>query len=118
MHDSIKDALSNRIEKTITTLHGMHKEIKSFQRGNDDIELDLDGFTMNCLLTNHMLMFELKEGPKSRIRTFCACMIGGAYKSYSTFMLVSLIRQQPLKKDTTCLCCMQQLAYLGIVLMG
>ena len=70
LHDLIKDALSDKIEKTITTSRGMHKEIKSLQRGNDDVELDLNGFTMNCLVTTHVLMFEQKEGPKSRIRTF------------------------------------------------
>ena len=74
LHHSIKDALSDRIEKTITMLCGMHKEIKSFQRENDDVELDLDGFTMNHPLTTHVLTFEQKEGPKSRIRTFlCTC---------------------------------------------
>ena len=74
LHDSIKDALSDRIEKTITMLCGMHKEIKSFQRGNDYLVLDLDGFTTNRWLTTHVLMFEQKEGPKSRIRTFlCTC---------------------------------------------
>ena len=55
-------------------LRGMHKEIKSFQRGNDDVKLDLDSFTTNRPLTTHVLMFEQKEGPKSRIRTFlCTC---------------------------------------------
>ena len=47
LDDSIKDALSDRIKKTITMLRGMHKQIKSFQRGNDDVELDLDSFTTN-----------------------------------------------------------------------
>ena len=74
LHDSIKDALSNRIEKIITTLCGMHKEIKSCQRENDDVELNLDNFTMNHPLTTHVLTFEQKEGPKSRIKTIlCTC---------------------------------------------
>ena len=93
LHDSIKDAISNRIEKTITMLRGMHKEIKSFQRGNDDMELDLDGFTMNRLLMTHVLMFEEKEGPKSRIRAILCRHDRGSLESYLTFMVVSLICQ-------------------------